>query len=143
MGRDASGIKAGTRIADALQPTSLHSLPKEAVTMLPVGGIFSTRDEAERARDALCERGVEPEETFIESLNEPFWTNLVDVDLPAEEAQLFEPYLAGSTSFLVVRTAKLSPDEVDDVLEEHKGLIVRMDVQPPLADVPMRESEDR
>ncbi len=111
--------------------------------MVPVGGIFSTRDEAERAQDALYARGVAPEETFLEAVSEPFWTNLVDVDVPAEEAVLYEPYVPGSSSILIVRTAQLTPDEVDDVLEAHRGLVVRMGVPPPLADIPMRESEDR
>lgn len=111
--------------------------------MLPVGGIFTTRDDALSARDDLCSRGVEPDETYVESLSEAFWTNLVDVDVPAEEAVLYEPYREGNSAMLIVRTSRLTPDEIDGIVEEHRGLVIRLDVAPPLADVPMRESEDR
>ncbi len=111
--------------------------------MLPVGGIFGTREEAQRAQGDLYARGVAPEEVFLAPLSEPLWTSLVDLDLPAEEAALYEPYREGNRAVLIVRTSRLSPDEIDDVLERHKGLVVRMGVPPPLADIPMRESEDR
>jgi hypothetical protein len=111
--------------------------------MLPVGGIFGTREDALRAQSYLYSLGVLPDETYVEPINEALWTNLVDVDVPADAATLYEPYREGNTAMLVVRTSRLSPDEIDDVLEEHKGLVVRIDVAPPLADAPMRESEDR
>ena len=111
--------------------------------MLAIGAVFSTRDEAVRARDALLARGVLPEEMTIEPVEEPFWRNLVDVDLPAEEAVLYEPYVPGSTSMLIVRTTRLSTDEIDDVIRAHRGLVVRAGVAPPLADVPLPTSEER
>jgi len=111
--------------------------------MLPVAGVFSKREEALRAQNDLWARGVAPEETYLEPVNESFWTNLVDVDVPAEQAPLYEPYVPGSSSMLIVRTSRLSPDEIDRILESHRGLIVRMDVAPPLADLPMSETEER
>lgn len=111
--------------------------------MLPVGGIFGSQDDARAAHDDLRARGVAPGEMRLEPLREPFWTNLADVDVPAEQASLYEPYVAPNSWMLVVRSTRLSPDEVDEILEAHRGLIVRQGVAPPEADVPLRPSEER
>jgi hypothetical protein len=111
--------------------------------MIPIGGIFGSLVDAAAAQDDLLSLGVAPEDMLLHPVSKPFWTNLAELDVPAEESILYEPYAEGNTSMLVVRTNILSASAVDDVLEQHHGLVVQMDVAPPEADVPMRRSEDR
>ena len=110
--------------------------------MIPTSGIFSKREEAERARDLLSARGVPPNEMRLEPIRQPFWVNLVDLNIPTEEAVLYEPYIPASAWMLFLRTTRLPMDEIDRVVEGEKGGVLRQGVAPPLSDLALKHGDE-
>ena len=111
--------------------------------MLAIGGIFDSVPDAERVRSELLNRGVRPDEITMEAMNRPFWTQLVDLDIPSEESILYEPYLVGGETLLIIRTDRLPIEDVLRLLEQHKALIVQAGVAPPMVGWPMRPEKER
>lgn len=110
--------------------------------MIPTSGVFSKREDAERARDLLAARGVPTGEMKLETVRKPFWVNLVELNIPSEEAILYEPYFPSSAWMLVIRTTRLSMDDIDRLVEQERGVVVRQGVAPPLDDVPLKRSDE-
>jgi hypothetical protein len=104
--------------------------------------VFSSRSEAERAQEMLLSRGVPNDEVQLMPVRKPFWVNLNEVDIPTDEAVLYEPYIPNSAWMLVVRTNRLTMDQIDECVEQCQGLVVRAGVAPPLSDLPISHSQE-
>jgi hypothetical protein len=110
--------------------------------MIPTSGIFSKREDGERARDLLSSRGVPAGEMNLEPVRQPFWVNLVELNIPTDEALLYEPYFPSSAWMLFVKTERLPLDQIDEVVEQERGVVLRDGVAPPLSDLAMKRSDE-
>ena len=99
--------------------------------LLPIGAIFRHRATAERVRQQILGLGVHPDLVVIEFLPVPAWNVLEGFGIPSEIARLYEPYVQGGDSLLVVQDGGIEAGAVRELLAREGGLLISTTLPEP------------